>query len=447
MRTMVHPIRLAVLATILGFNTLAMAQPADGRELGFAVSTAQDGDLAAAIGRAQAACMSTIHISIGWKELHPDTVTWNADVLENLDLINLYFAALGVKVELQIGPVNTVVDQLPIELVGLPYDDPRVIRDMQRTVDTVFAHLPDVELAALNISNESDAYWGTNLITYTQFGNMMQTIVPYAKAHYQTSHGDTLSVGTTFTWFGLTDPQTASLCQIANAYSDHISVTYYPILNDFTVKPPSAVIQDLALLVTMQSGPQPIRLAEIGCPSSTTCVSSEAIQAQFVEAAFTAWDQHMDRIPYMGWFLLTDWDSATVDTLGTYYGISDPVFLEYLRTLGLRTWQDSGMDKLAYPTLLCELQARNFCATNCVNAVAEEEMEQMLIFPNPASGKIRISGIAIKDGDPVQFISMQGRRVSILPFAAEMDVSMFAPGAYMVRMADRPPIQLLIVGW
>ena len=97
MRTMVHPIRLAVLATILGFNTLAMAQPADGRELGFAVSTAQDGDLAAAIGRAQAACMSTIHISIGWKELHPDTVTWNADVLENLDLIGLYFAALGVK--------------------------------------------------------------------------------------------------------------------------------------------------------------------------------------------------------------------------------------------------------------------------------------------------------------------------------------------------------------
>ena len=72
--------------------------------------------------------------------------------------------------ELQIGPVNTVVDQLPIELVGLPYDDPRVIRDMQRTVDTVFAHLPDVELAALNISNESDAYWGTDLIATRSSG-------------------------------------------------------------------------------------------------------------------------------------------------------------------------------------------------------------------------------------------------------------------------------------
>lgn len=447
MRTMTHSIRTIALAVTLAFVTRAAAQPVDGRELGFAVSTAQDGDLASAIDHAQAACMSTIHISIRWNELHPDTLSWNMDVLEDLDLIDLFFASIGVKVELQIGPVNTVVDHLPAELEGLPYDDPSVVRDMQRTLDTVFAHLPDVELAALNISNESDAYWGTDTVRYMSFGSFMQVVVPHAKASYQASHGDTLSVGTTFTWFGLTDPLKADLCQIANAYSDHISVTYYPLLEDFTVKPPTAVIQDLDLLVALQPGPQPIRLAEIGCPSSTTCASGEDLQAQFVEAAFNAWDQHVDRIHYMGWFLLTDLDSATVDTLGTYYGLNDPIFLEYLRTLGLRTWPDSGTDKLAYHTLLCELQARNFCATSCVDAISEPVKEHILISPDPATGKIRIRGAAIKDGAPVRFISMQGRTVSVLPFAAEIDVSILAPGAYMVHIGDGPPIKLVIAGW
>lgn len=439
--------RTFAFAAMLIAASSAHAQPqANGRELGFAVSVAQDGDLPGAVAKAQAACMATIHISISWNNLHPDTLSWNANVLTHLDLINLYFASIGVKVELQIGPVNTVVDQSPAELVGLPYNDPRVVRDMQRTLDTVFAHFSGVQLAALNISNESDVLWGTDAALYSQFGQFMQEVAPHAKAAYFASHGDTLSVGTTFTWAGLTDPLRAPLCQIANAASDHISATYYGIQNDFTVKPPTDVIADMDLLMAMQPNPQPVRLAEIGYPTSSTCVSSDELQVQFVQAAFTAWDQHAYRMKYMGWFLLTDWDSATVDTLGAYYGISSPVFLEYLRTLGLRTNPGSGTDKPAYQTLLCELQARSFCATACANGIPEQTLRDPVIAPNPAKDIIRITGATVVDGTPINFVSMAGLTQFTLPFAAEIDISMIPPGVYAVRIPGLAPALLVIAG-
>ncbi len=441
-------LHLVVVVVPIFLAVGAFARPqANGHEFGFAVTTAQDGDLAAAVAKAQAACMSTILISIGWDRLHPDTLTWNADVLQELDLINLYFAAIGVKLDLQIGPVNTVVEQLPAELMGVPLDDPRSVRDMQRTLDTVFAHLPDVHVATLNISNESDALWGMDALKYAQFGNLMQVMVPYAKTLYRTDHTDTLSVGTTFTWAGLTDPGRSLLCQTANAHSDHISATYYGIQNDFTVKDPSAVYFDLDLLLDMQPGPQPIRLTEIGYPSSTTCGSNAIMQAAFVSNAMDAWDIFADRIPYMGWFMLTDWDSATVDTLGTYYGINDPVFLEYLRTLGLRTWSGSGTDKYAYGVLLCELSHRGLCDTSCAgDDVAEHSADLFTIAPNPATDKVRITGSGTKDGTPVRFLSMEGRTVSVLPFATEMDVRMLPLGAYVVSIVGRLPLKLMIAG-
>lgn len=415
--------------------------------MGFAVSTAQDGDLPEALAKAQAACMSATIISIGWSELHPDTLSWNADVVEQLDLINSFFSYIGVKVELQLRPVNTVVEEMPAELAGLPYDDPLVVHALLQTLDTVLGHLPDVELAALNIGNESDALWGTDTSRYTAFGVLLQAVMPHAKALYEASHGgDTLSVGTTFTWGGLTGAVTGPLCQITNAGADHISATYYGIENDFTVKPPSDVIPDLALLTTLQPGTQPIRLAEIGYPTSSVCGSSEQLQSDFVQYAFTAWDQHMDRIKYMSWFLTTDLDSATVEELGIYYGLSAPVFLEYLRTLGLRTWPGAGTDKPAYQTLLCELQARGFCATSCPNGIAEPASTSPLgLFPVPASGRLTIQGTDLRPGEPVQFIPMTGQSRLVLPYSTEMDISDLPSGTYAVWAPRHAPARLIVL--
>ncbi len=368
-------------------------------------------------------------------------------MLNELDLINTYFAALGVQVELQVQVVNTVVSEVPDDISALPYNDPLVVQAMQETMDTVFAHLPSVELAALNISNESDALWGTDTLRYAQFAGLLAAVNPHAKALYSASHGgDTLSVGTTFTWGGLTNPVIAPLCQLTNAAADHISATYYGIQNDFTVKPPADVIQDLNLLVAMHPGAQPIRLAEIGYPTSAVCSSSDQLQSQFVDAAFTAWDQHQDRIQYMGWFALTDLDSATVAALGDYYGLSAPVFLEYLRTLGLRTWPGSGTDKPAYGTLLCELQQRSFCATTCMEGIDEPVKEQVRIFPNPAQDQISITATGARSGTPVQFFACDGRKVLQLPLGPTLNISALNAGSYVVVLEGQAPCLLVITG-
>ena len=427
--------------------SVGQAQPqANGRELGFAVSTAEDGDFALAIGKAQAACMSTILVSTGWSSLHPDTSTWSPAVLEQFDLMNAYFPTIGLKVELQLRTVNTVVEELPAELAGSTYDDPLVVQAMLETLDTLFAHIPGLELAALNIGNESDALWGMDASRYEQFGNLLTAVKPHAKALYEALHGDTLSVGTTFTWGGLTNATTAPFCQLANTTADHISATYYAIQNDFTVKPPFAVMADLDLLTTMQPGPKPIRLAEIGYPSGSLCNSNETLQSEFVQWTFTAWDQHMARIPYMNWFLTTDWDSATVADLGVYYGITVPTFLEYLRTLGLRTWPGSGTDKLAYGTLLCELETRSFCNTNCVNGIPEQVgRSEPRISPIPSSGWIRCSLPVDHKATSVIIRSIGGGKAALLPYAPEMDLSGFPDGVYALEVEGLLPVLIVLM--
>ena len=41
--------------------------------------------------------------------------------------------------------------------------------------------------------------------------------------------------------------------------------------------------------------------------------------------------------------------------LGVFYGLNDNVFLEFLRKLGVRTWDNDGTNKPAYETIICEL--------------------------------------------------------------------------------------------
>ena len=75
-----------------------------------------------------------------------------------------------------------------------------------------------------------------------------------------------------------------------------------------------------------------------------------------------------------------------------YYGISDNIFLEYLRTLGVRTWDNDGINKPAYETILCELNARGWCSVNCITTGVNEQVKNQFVsvYPNPTNGLINI---------------------------------------------------------
>ncbi|MGL4598700.1 MAG: T9SS type A sorting domain-containing protein, partial [Bacteroidia bacterium] len=102
---------------------------------------------------------------------------------------------------------------------------------------------------------------------------------------------------------------------------------------------------------------------------------------------------HAATIRGISMFKLTDWNQAEVDTLAVYYGFpNDTAFKEYLRTLGIRTWSGDGTNKIAYETIRCNVNARNFCSTGCLLTIPCNcsNIFESVIYPNPASGQMSI---------------------------------------------------------
>jgi len=244
----------------------------------------------------------------------------------------------------------------------------------------------------LNIGNESDINFGTDVNQYNEFKAFLDSVSSHAKALYFNLHGTELNVGTTFTHHGLIDNATSNLCKSVNDSLDIVSVTYYPLNGDFTMKPPSFVSTDFGTLVSeYPDTTQPIYFVECGYASSPLCNSSETLQADFWTEVFDAWDNHEANIKHITVFKSTDWSSAIVNQLGQYYGIQDTIFKEYLRTLGVRTWHGDGTNKEAYERIKCELDARNWCDVSCSLTTSQAENANgisMSVYPNPAKDVI-----------------------------------------------------------
>jgi type IX secretion system substrate protein len=380
-------------------NLVAAQTPKGDRVFSWQLDVAEDNNFFAAFSLAQNACMASTHMSYSWSDLEPQPGQFDtAFMSEAMDPADIFYPAFDISAELQLATVNTLFRVVPSDLENVPWDSPLMINRFKTLLDTVFAHLPHLQLDALNIGNESDAFFGGNAAQYVSYKNFLDAVFPYAKQKYFELHGTPLKVGTTFTFNGLTGPLTAPLCQLVNAASDIISVTYYPLFPNFTVKPPDVVSGDFGDLVALYPDTaKPIFFVECGYPSSPVCLSSETLQAQFFQNVFGAWDTYYDHVKYLSIFKLTDWSQETVDWLGTYYGLNDPVFLEFLRTVGVRTYPGSGTAKLAFETISCELNARDWCAVNCsLNAAKESapDAPALVVAPNPASSQLTILGEA-----------------------------------------------------
>lgn len=386
----------AALLLIIGLFAIKgySQSPKGDRKLAWQIDLAENNNYESAFLYGYDACMESVHLFFKWTDIESDTSTFNTTFINNfLDIMNIYYSEWNVEVELQIAPTNTGVKEVPTELINLPFNDPIVINRFKILLDTVFAHIPNVTLSALNIGNESDVTFGTNAPQYNEFKIFLDSVSNHAKNLYTNLHGTNLNVGTTFTLHGLIDNTTANLCKSVNNGLDIVSVTYYPLNGDFTMKAPSVVSTDFAYLVMeYPDTSQPIYFAECGYASSTLCNSSEALQADFWTEVFNSWDTHYQNIKYITVFKSTDWSTATVNQLGQYYGLQDTIFKEYLRTLGVRTWDGNGTNKLAYNRIKCELEARTWCDVSCsVTSLTEvTNSESISVYPNPAKDAIMI---------------------------------------------------------
>jgi len=320
------------------------------RILAIDVTEAETTDYDTAVDKAANAGAEMINLSLSWT-----TIETSPGVYDNsfLSIADIYYPLKGIPVNLSLQTINTNQKEVPSDLQAVNFDDPVMISRFKTLLDFVFAEIPNVTLNSLAIGNEIDAYLVTDAQKWAQYQNFYTEVSAYARTKQPG-----LKIGTKATYAGITSYAQNELLAM-NALSDVVMVTYYPLNSDFTVKAPGVVATDFSTLVALYPA-DPIYMMEVGYPSGALCNSSESLQSDFVREVFEAWDTYNTQIQFISFTWLTDLSGQYVQDLGTYYGLSDPIFLEYLGTIGLRTYSGTGTDKQAFSTLANEASKRGW---------------------------------------------------------------------------------------
>jgi hypothetical protein len=329
-------------------------EPKGSRHFGIHVSETETGGYDQAFSLAKSVGMDVIPLSLSWTQIQTDH-GFDGSIL---DAANAYYGAQNIPIHLTIAsPINTNVTDVPSSIRGLALDDARVIAAFRVLLDSVHARLPRVQLHTFIIGNEIDATLGTDDRAWSTF----QTFFDSARAYARTLWGPALRVSSTITFNGVKQGA-APLTRFANDL-DFVSVTYYPLNANFSVRPNSDVASDVALVLDRFAAKQ-VQFAEVGAPSSTTNGGSEDSQAAFVGEIFRVWDAHASRIPFVAYLWLSDLSEQSAQSFVAYYGASGSPdterFKEYLRTLGLRSFPGNGADKPAFTRLKRELSSRGW---------------------------------------------------------------------------------------
>lgn len=325
---------------------------ANKRRLSVDITMAEDGDYLGAVAQIRRVGASTTSVSLAWDDIEtaPEVFLPEKDYLA---IANSVYPTQGLGVALAINPIHINRNRLPADLKMRPLDDPEVIQRFCRLLDHVFLRTPKLNLACLVIGNEIDINLGVDSRKWVQFTRFFQMTAAYAR-----SRRKKVPVGTKITFAGLTEDYVRESAAIAR-YADVLMATYYPLHPDFTVKSTEQVAKDFGLLKERaKEVGKPLYLLECGCPSSVACQSSEAKQAEFVRAVFTAWDDAAQEIPHLSFTWLTDLPQRAVLDTSQDLGISISAFREYLGSLGLRTYGGRGKDKEAFLALIEEAKKR-----------------------------------------------------------------------------------------
>jgi hypothetical protein len=230
-----------------------------------------------------------------------------------------------------------------------------------------------------------------------------------------------------------------SNAQVVNTNSDYIGVSYYPLNPDFTVKPITAIADNIEALIDLYPS-KPLFFYQYGYPSSALCSSSDYLQRDFITKTFEIWDLHPIAIKGFDFTWLHDLDPVMVDYWGEYYGLTDEVFLEYLRTIGMRTFEGMGTDKPAMQELLCQAALNGFSDVDveCITTISDDNLVATLtIYPNPVKDYFSIKRLP-ENASTITLYNMYGEMVSIIakPKAEIIAVTHLANGTYAVVIKD-----------
>lgn len=319
------------------------------RILAIDINEAENKDYAAAFSTAQQIGINDVGLTFDWNTLEPETQKYDAKLLS---IANIFYPPKKIGISLTIRPISTNRKVVPSDLMDVSFDDPQMIWRFKSLIDFVFSQIPDLKIDSLVIGSEFDTLLGDDPLLWKQYINFYKIISSYIRKKHPG-----LKIAAEGTFNGITGKSKMQL-KVLNQYSDIIGVSYYPLNSDFTVKDPGVVSHDFAAVSTLYPARE-IWFYQLGYPSGELLKSSEAKQSQFISEVFKAWDKNK-QIRMVDFTWMHDLPQTSLDFNAKYYGFSDPLFLEFLRTLGLRYYPGTGTDKPAFRTLKNEANLRGW---------------------------------------------------------------------------------------
>lgn len=372
--------------------------------------------------------MREVGISFPWPNLETSPGVFD---FTYLDIANYYYPLKNIAVDLTIAPINTNIKSVPSDLSSVNFDNATMVNRFKILLDSVFLHIPNLQISSFVIGSEVDIYIGSNSSLWSQYTSFYTQVAAYAK-----SLRPGLKVSCEASLGALTTTAPTFL-QTLNASSDYIGVSYYPLNNDFTAKPVNTVATDLTALVSAYPS-KPIYIYQYGYPSAAICSSSENQQAEFIKQTFNAWDTYAANIKMIDFTWMHDYSPAALSYWSTYYGVSDPAFIGFLGSIGLRTYSGNGTNKLAYNELVCQANQRGYNSLTCITEIDKlnEKQTTFSFFPNPTNEYLHITFSENKSfqlnvfnhlGQEVLNTIIEGNS-----FTNQMNVSEFPPGVYFI---------------
>lgn len=315
------------------------------------LDVAQSGDFNENITLANELGIQFIALHLPWTSIETSPEQYE-DPGNALELLAQVAEANGWKFSVTIRPIDLTGKTVPSDLKDTRFNDQLMEDRFKALIDFVLTKVNVNTLHNFIIGNEIDGYntSGEPASLWPDYGEFLSEMTDYL----HTKRSDLL-VGFTGTLHGLVDQQTTFKPLFQNV--DIVGVNYYPLNNDFTVLSTDEAIANFEEFMGIFTG-MPVYMQELGFQTASICNSSESQQAEFFDRFFCSWDVYKDELKSVSIVRLNDLSVASAEASAIPYGLTDPRFIDYLRTLGLRNYD--GTLKEGFNELKENLESRGW---------------------------------------------------------------------------------------
>lgn len=356
---------LRLACCLMAVGALAAADPVarGARVLAIDVNQSQSGDYAAAWALATACGIQNVGLSFDWTQFESGAPGTFADTNGWLTIADAFYSAQGATLTLTLRPLHNAVKPVPSDLAATPFDDTShtMATRFCALLDWVMGRLPNVTIEALVIGSEYDVYLNAHPAEWSDYGAFMYRVIAHIRGSSYSARIPRIAAEATFDGY---TAQPAAVSAI-NGLCDVAGVSYYAVGAGFVVKDQATVRADLDSLLAFSSPTKPLCFYQFGCPSAWrdgggTVHDRSAEQAAFIRTAFAFWDTNPDEVRLLDFTWMHDLSPSELAAQSAYFGLSDPAFVTFLGSLGLRTYAGAGAAKPAWTALRQETAVRGW---------------------------------------------------------------------------------------